>query len=106
MQNTSLNHVNILGIAAVIPDQQVKNLENTNFVAEEVGKIVASTGVNTRYITDFSVCTSDLCYAAANQLLEKMKINRQEIDVVIFVSQTPDYILPATELYMLKDLTI
>lgn len=40
--------------------------------------------------------SSDLCFSAAEQLLEKLAWERSEIDCLIFVSQTPDYILPAT----------
>jgi 3-oxoacyl-[acyl-carrier-protein] synthase-3 len=42
------------------------------------------------------VCASDLCLAAAERLLDEMNYSREQIGGVIFVTQTPDYVLPAT----------
>lgn len=42
------------------------------------------------------ICSSDLCYFAAEKLLEELHWDRTEIDVLVFVTQTPDYIVPAT----------
>ena len=42
------------------------------------------------------MCTSDLCFAAADRLLSDLGWPRDSVDALIFVSQTPDYRLPAT----------
>jgi len=39
---------------------------------------------------------SDLCFAAAEQLLADNPIDKSEIDILLFVSQTPDFRMPAT----------
>jgi 3-oxoacyl-[acyl-carrier-protein] synthase-3 len=41
-------------------------------------------------------CSSDLCRVAAQRLLDDLDIDKELIDALIFVSQTPDYRLPAT----------
>ena len=46
------------------------------------------------------MCTSDLCVAAAEALLDELKWNRDDITAVVFVTQTPDYVLPATAVVM------
>jgi 3-oxoacyl-[acyl-carrier-protein] synthase-3 len=46
------------------------------------------------------MCASDLCFAAAEQLISDMAINKEEIDLLIFVSQTPDYKMPATSIIL------
>ena len=38
----------------------------------------------------------DLCYAAAEKLISDLGWNKDEIDILVFVSQHADYILPAT----------
>ncbi len=54
-----------------------------------------TTGVlEKRRSEDFT--TADLCQAAADQLLKDINWDVKDIDALIFVSQTPDYILPAT----------
>lgn len=42
------------------------------------------------------MCASDLCEDAANRLLVDLKWDKQSVDALVFVTQTPDYILPAT----------
>ena len=91
-----LQKVDIVGIGSAVPSQVVYNKENRDFTAGEVEKIVASTGVIARRVVSAKLCTSDLCYAAAENLLNELACDRNEIDIVLFISQTPDYILPAT----------
>ncbi len=40
--------------------------------------------------------SSDLCFSAAQQLINKNNVDLNDIGALIFVSQTPDYQLPAT----------
>ncbi len=96
MASYLISHVKISAIATAVPWNVIDNRENTDFSKEEVDKIVASTGVVTRRVTSVTVCTSDLCFEAAENLLKTLSIQRDEIDIIVFVSQTPDYILPAT----------
>ena len=63
---------------------------------EEVKSAIQKTGIAERRVADEKTCASDLCCAAAEALLEEMSIDRNEIDVLIFVSQTPDYRMPVT----------
>ena len=53
-----------------------------------------STGVKERRIDNLT--TSDLCVPAAEQLIKDLSWDKQDIDAVVFVSQTHDYLLPAT----------
>lgn len=60
------------------------------------------TGIQSRPVTDDKTCTSDLCHCAATKLLDSLQISPDSIDALIFVSQTPDYILPPTS-YVLQN---
>src|SRR5207302_10917397 len=46
------------------------------------------------------VTASDLCFEAAETLLGDSTIKRDEVDAILFVSQTPDYLLPATSVVL------
>jgi 3-oxoacyl-[acyl-carrier-protein] synthase-3 len=46
------------------------------------------------------VCSSDLCFAAAEKLIADNMTDRNEIDLLVFVSQTPDYRMPATSVIL------
>lgn len=93
MAYLEFKNVRIAGISAGVPRHIEKTVSTTS--KYEAESFIESTGVKEkRYSNDFT--TSDLCQAAAEQLLNDLKWNKDEIDALIFVSQTPDYILPAT----------
>jgi 3-oxoacyl-[acyl-carrier-protein] synthase-3 len=96
MAASRFDNVRITGIASAVPASSGDVGENAAFPEKELSKISASTGVRRRHVVDEKVCTSDLCHAAAERILEEIGWPRESIDVLIFVSQTPDYILPAT----------
>lgn len=92
-------NVRIAGFAAGVPKNVASNLHPTEY--DNVSKdyapedFVKTTGVMERRYS-FELTTSDLCYAAAEQLIVDLGWEKNEIEGIIFVSQTPDYILPAT----------
>lgn len=97
MSSSKILGVKILGLASAVPDYVSTIADDMLIYGEdEVIKISDSTGVKSRHVAPPHICTSDLCYAAAERLLEKSGVERDSIDCVIFVSQTPDYRLPAT----------
>lgn len=93
----------ILGLAAAIPKMVIDNYQYTlHFPEDQVKEIVDKVGIKERRFADDKTCSSDLCFAAAEKLLEESDIDRNEIDLLIFVSQTPDYRMPATA-FLLQD---
>lgn len=92
-------NVNIAGIAAGVPDTIASNLHPTadDVVSSDYAPedFVKTTGVLERHVS-FKLTTSDLCYAAAVRLIDDLGWDKNEIEAIIFVSQSPDYILPAT----------
>jgi 3-oxoacyl-[acyl-carrier-protein] synthase-3 len=90
-------NVVIKGISACVPRTIVKNETLKDlFSEEELKKTIEAVGISERRIVDNNVCASDLCCKAAEQLLLEMNIDRNTIDVLIFMSQTSDYRIPAT----------
>ncbi|AUB83525.1 3-oxoacyl-ACP synthase III family protein [Candidatus Thiodictyon syntrophicum] len=96
MSEATFQGVRIRGVAAAVPEL-VRTLADDAMVfdATEVEKISASTGVRQRHV-GMTLTTADLCQAAAERLLAESGCARESIDAVIFISQTPDYRLPAT----------
>lgn len=87
----------IQGIVTCVPPRQFDNLaETTAFEREEVEKVVRMAGVKKRYQASDDICSSDLCVAAAQRLLEMLQWDPASVDALIFVTQTPDYFLPST----------
>lgn len=97
MAYQKINNVKISGISACVPRNVEENSSLQLFANKsEYERFVATTGIERRHVVEKGVCSSDLCYVAAEKLISDLKWNRDEIDCLIFVSQTPDYILPAT----------
>jgi 3-oxoacyl-[acyl-carrier-protein] synthase-3 len=92
-----LNNVEVKGIACAVPDNVIKSEEyNDVFGEESVQKFINMTGIKKRHVALEEQCTSDLCYAAAKRLLDKLAWEPSSIDALILVTQTPDYAIPAT----------
>ena len=86
-------------MAAAVPQRVINNFEYTEFFPEEqVKEVVDKVGVFERRFADEKTCSSDLCFAAAEKLLSDNNVNREEIDLLVFISQTPDYRMPATSI--------
>lgn len=87
------NNSRVVGISAGVPQHVEPTVSTTDKYAAE--EYMQTTGIlDKRFSNDFT--TSDLCLAAAERLIFDLSWNKEDIDGLIFVSQTPDYILPAT----------
>jgi 3-oxoacyl-[acyl-carrier-protein] synthase III len=94
-------NVGIKALSAAVPKNIINNFEYTQyFPAEDVKMVVEKTGVYQRRFAEPGTCSSDLCFAAAEKLFEDFNIPRNEIDLLVFVSQTPDYRMPATSIIL------
>jgi len=61
----------------------------------DMPKLLEKTGIRTRHIASSDQTASDLAYIAAEQLLSDTQI-RNQIDLLILVTQSPDYLLPTS----------
>lgn len=94
-------NIGLEALCAVVPKKKIKTRSLTDFYpAEAIDKFIDATGVEERRFADKDVCASDLCHTAACQIFENTNIRKEDIDMLIFVSQTPDYKIPATSILM------
>ncbi len=96
----SLNNVSVKGISACVPKNVESNLDYDWISLQERELLIKTTGIKYRRIASSDVCTSDMCYESAIALLNEAKIDRKDIEILIFVSQSPDYFLPATSIIL------
>jgi 3-oxoacyl-[acyl-carrier-protein] synthase-3 len=94
MAHLNIPNVSIRGLAATVPALFKDNL--TDPLVSDAEKILKNTGIHLRHVAPDHMCASDLCEDAAKRLLDTLEWSPEEIDCLIFVRQTPDYILPAT----------
>ncbi|ANJ71602.1 ketoacyl-ACP synthase III [Ralstonia insidiosa] len=92
-----LDGVAIRGVASVLPRREIDNQRfEAEFGEESVRDVVKMIGVRRRYWVEEGVTAADLCFQAADKLLARLSWDKSTVDALIFVSQTPDYRLPAT----------
>ncbi len=96
MSSFSISDIAIKGIAAAVPSNIAYNKDYPYASAEDMAKFMEATGVIQRRIAPKEMCTSDLCLAAAEKLINELQWEKTEIEILVFVSQTADYILPVT----------
>jgi 3-oxoacyl-[acyl-carrier-protein] synthase-3 len=93
------NNKRVSGILTILPKREIffeDEMENYNFSTSKSLKLKAALGLNKRRIVEEGVCSSDLCIKGLSHLFETNKLKKEDIDALILVTQTPDYILPAT----------
>jgi 3-oxoacyl-[acyl-carrier-protein] synthase-3 len=72
----------------------------TEFPGWSVEKIEEKTGISARRIAAHDECASDLGVRAAEKLFTSNVCCREEIDFLLFCTQSPDYFLPTTACIM------
>ena len=91
------NNVGITAMSACVPRKVFSNRDLDYLIPkDEIEKTINSIGIEERRIADDDVCASDLCYKAAKKLMDDNNIDSDSIDVLLFMSQTSDYRIPAT----------
>jgi len=92
----SLNNVTLRGISAAVPTNCF-DMQNYGWVSKkEREQLIKTTGVRYKRIAPNGMATSDLCFDAAQKLLSELNWQANEIEVLIFISQSRDYLIPAT----------
>lgn len=96
----SIQDIAVKGIAAAVPSNMVSNWDYDLLTESEKKLLIKTTGVEQRRMAPKGMATSDLCFAAAEKLLKELNWKREEIEILIFVSQSTDYYLPATSIIL------
>lgn len=93
------HRVRIAAIRASVPRQEIcleDELEHYGGSLKKVERIRKMVGMDRRRVCPIGVTVSDLCAHAAETLFVSFPHWRERIDALIFVSQSPDWHLPAT----------
>ncbi len=91
MLNVAIEQIEYAIGTNCVTNQQLEK-ENPDWRMEEITK---KTGVKQRFTVNKDETAADLAVAAAKNILEADK-NKNEIDFVILVTSSPDYLLPTT----------
>ena len=88
----------IKALAYTLPKNEITNEQLVKEFPEwSVDKIADKVGINSRFVASENETSSDLAVKAAEKLfLENPNINKEDIDFVLFCTQSPDYFLPTS----------
>lgn len=89
--------IKVAGISCAVPNkwksiELLKNGENN----EVLERFVKNTSIKGHYEVGERQTSSDLCFAAAQKLIDQKQIKPEQISVLVHVTQTPDYLCPST----------
>lgn len=97
MVHSTFHKAKISGMAVTLGEQK-RNFEDNpvfyNSDEELLKRLKKTIGFGTQYVSKENTTTCDLCLDAATRLIAKMSIDVENIDAIIFVTQTPDYYMP------------
>jgi 3-oxoacyl-[acyl-carrier-protein] synthase III len=94
---TRFDNFKIAGISVAVPEKLTKvESFNDTFGEKVVADISAMTGIRSFRRTSAQQTASDLGFAAASSLLKNTKLDLNEIGLLLYITQKPDYRLPST----------
>jgi 3-oxoacyl-[acyl-carrier-protein] synthase-3 len=101
MAQATLRNVRYAGMATCVPRRVLSNIDDCPPQMRSAReRVVRNIGIETRRICSEWQYFSDLAFDATERLLEELKWDREEIDALIVVTQSPDYPIPSTAIIM------
>ena len=98
---STLHNVRFAGMASCVPHRILDNIRDCPpSQRSERERLVRNIGIQTRRICPEWQTFSDLALVASEKLLEELQWQRDEIDALIVVTQSPDYLIPATAIIL------
>lgn len=97
MEISTIKNIKVSGVSVAIPTQKipVTNYIET-FGEDTIQKFIETTGVESVSRAIPEQTGADLGFEAADNLFKKKNINKEEIGILLFVSQKPDFRSPSS----------
>lgn len=98
---STLKNVRFAGLASCVPRRVLSNIDDCPpSLRSERARLIRNIGIETRRICADWQCFSDLAFVAAEKLLAELKWERSEVDALIVMTQSPDYLIPSTAIIL------
>ncbi len=110
MAKASFNKAKIAGICVCVPENFKLIDDDLNILYDgdekQLQRIKDVVGLNKRHVVKSDTTSSDLCHEATKKLLCDLNVDKNQIDALVFLSQSPDYFQPSTASYLHKVLNL
>ncbi len=90
----SVHNVALRGISACVPSLREDNMDLPLIPQNQRDTFVKTTGIRYRRIAGQGTTAADLCRISTERLLRELGWQASDIELLIFVTQTPDYVIP------------
>jgi 3-oxoacyl-[acyl-carrier-protein] synthase-3 len=101
MAQATIRNVRYAGMATCVPRRVLSNIHDCPPQMRSAReRVVRNIGIETRRMCSEWQYFSDLAFDATERLLAELKWERDEIDALIVVTQSPDYLIPATAIIL------
>ena len=100
MATAVLEKVRFAGLTSCVPRRVVSNLDCPPEKLAERQRLVRNIGIQTRRVCESGQVFSDLALPAAERLISGLGWKKEDIDVLLVITQSPDYPIPATAIIM------
>lgn len=101
-----MNYSRIIGTGGYLPDKVLTNADLEKMVDTSDEWITDRTGIKERHIAASGQTTCDLAERAARQALDAAGIGKDEVDLIIVATTTPDRVFPSTACLLQQRLDI
>jgi 3-oxoacyl-[acyl-carrier-protein] synthase III len=98
--NQILRNVKIIGTGAYVPETIYTNEYLSSIVDTDDKWIKEKLGIKERRIAGESEATSDLAWRAGKRALQSAGIDKEDVDLIIVATSTPDRIAPSTACFV------
>lgn len=95
-----------LGVGSYVPSRVVTNDDLSKMMDTSDEWIFQRTGIKQRFWAEPTSATSDLALQAALRALESAKVKKEEIQMIIFATLSPDHEFPGTGCFLQQKLGI
>jgi 3-oxoacyl-[acyl-carrier-protein] synthase-3 len=102
MAKSTFDNIKISAIVTTVGDKKINlddEKERFGFDDKGLKRLKKSIGLESRYVASDGVCTTDLCYESAKDILDKFDC-KDDIEALLFVTQSADYKAPSSAIIM------
>lgn len=103
MAKVSFENIRVSAMVTTIGDQKLEideEKETFGFDDKTLRRLKKTIGLGSRHVASDGTCTSDLCYQSARRILDHAGVDRDAIEGVLLVTQSPDYRAPSTAIIL------
>lgn len=97
MKKSVFENIELRAVSSATPKNRIDlKTYGSRYGEELVDRIIQSTGIKEVAVSPEEQTCSDLCVSAAEHLFNEYEISPNDIDGLVYVSETADYIAPTT----------